>query len=314
MISSFIVLGSTKLEEVVTKALTEAGITLATKISEAEGVFVYCESQTDLEDLFFDTDGLVQSAQKGAYLINLSSSTPSFARELHAIATVSELHSIEAPFAVRDCMAPKALSYDNTFAFVAGEEDDVAVAIPLLKKLFSTIHETGKPGSAQIARAAYTLQNSAQEVAYIEAEALCKAFSSPSDDTLSFLMDEGLMTSRMFDLIKAGKDERFEGDYTIAMWMSELTAALMTADDIELILPGAEACMHLLELLAIIGGSEMAPSALSLVYGEESLCAKHNLDWTKAEQTFSSELDGYPDDDFDTPDTYPGDFGSYSSN
>ncbi len=47
----------------------------------------------------------------------------------------------------------------------------------------------------------------------------------------------------------------------------------MAADDVELILPQAEAAMHLLELLAVIGGADKAPSSLSLIYGEEADCA-----------------------------------------
>ena len=39
-------------------------------------------------------------------------------------------------------------------------------------------------------------------------------------------------------------------------------------------------------LLAVIGGADKAPATLALVYGEESACAEHGLDWTRAEQAY----------------------------
>ena len=69
----------------------------------------------------------------------------------------------------------------------------------------------------------------------------------------------------------------------------------MAADDAEIILPQAEATMHLLELLAVIGGADMAPAALSLVYRDEAAGAEAGLDWTRAEQAYGH--DHHHDDD-----------------
>ena len=107
------------------------------------------------------------------------------------------------------------------------------------------------------------------------------------------------------------------GEYSVRICMAELSAALMAADDIDLILPGAEAGLHLLELLAVIGGTDMAVSTLSLVYGEEAACAAQGLDWTRAEQAYGDMED---DDECDCGgehhhhDEYPGGFGGYSAN
>ncbi|MFR6335234.1 MAG: tetrahydrofolate dehydrogenase/cyclohydrolase catalytic domain-containing protein [Oscillospiraceae bacterium] len=84
----------------------------------------------------------------------------------------------------------------------------------------------------------------------------------------------------------------------------------------------AEACLHLLELLAVIGGSDKAPAALALVYGEEKTCAEQGLDWTRAEQAYGDVAEGFDDLDDDGHDhghdhgsfgDYPG-YGAYSAN
>ena len=120
------------------------------------------------------------------------------------------------------------------------------------------------------------------------------------------------MTPEAEQVLAAVNEGRFNGTYTVEMLMAELSAALMAADDVDLILPQAEACLHLLELLAVIGGADKAPSALALVYGEEAACAENGLDWTRAEQAFSSE----EEDDYDLDDDgeFPPGFGTYSAN
>ena len=109
-------------------------------------------------------------------LVDLSASTPSFARELNAVAVVSDLVFVEAPLVVGDMMAADAFSRrENLTCFAAGEKGDVERAWPLLEVLVGAVHETGGSGSAQLARAAYTLQTAAQVVSAIEADALYRA-------------------------------------------------------------------------------------------------------------------------------------------
>ena len=110
-------------------------------------------------------------------------------------------------------------------------------------------------------------------------------------------IDAGVVSNRVRSLHEAVRAERFDGAFTLEMLMSELTMALAAADDVDLILPQGEAAQHLLELLAVIGGSDKGVAALSLIYGEESACAKHGLDWTRAEQVYGDHDHDHDDCD-----------------
>lgn len=315
MIESFVFIGDIAIGATLTDRLVAAGFRVASGIADADAVLVYCESQADTEDVFFDTNGIIQSATSGSYLINLSACTPNFSRELNAVALVSDLHAVEAPLMVVDPTIGKAFAdHANLDCFVAGEEDDVEAITPLMGALAANVRVTGVAGSAQLAHAALTVQRSAQMVACMEAEALYRAYSSSSDAAIRAAYEQGLITDINLKIFSAIKNEQFEGDYSIKMWMAELTAALMTADDSELILPGAESCIHLLELLAVIGGENLAPAALSLVYGEESTCAAHGLDWTLAEQVYGEEDHVHGEDCDHDHEDFSGGFGTYSSN
>ncbi|MDR2715723.1 MAG: hypothetical protein LBB46_03120 [Coriobacteriaceae bacterium] len=314
---TFIFAGNAAVGSAISPNLVKAGYTAAGGVPDADVILIYCETQGNLEDMLFDEDGLMQSAKKGAWLVVLNASTPDFARELSAIAIVNDLHSAEAPLVINDVTRADAFSDPaNLSCFLAGEAEDCEDIEPLIGAIVGTVEVTGAPGSAQAARAAMTIQLAARLVACMEAEALCRVSSLSSASLFDFSLDQGFITEKASRLLEAVREERFEGAYTVQMCMAEVTAALMTADDADLILPGAEACMHLLELLALIGGGEMAPAALDLVYGDEALCAKHGLDWAQAEQTWSEEGRDSLDDDkpCSRRDEFSGGFGGYSSN
>ena len=317
---SYVYCGNETVGSLVRSRLEEAGCTPADDVAHAEVVVTYCTSQTALEDAYFDESGLVQAAGKGALLVDLSPSTPSFARELNAVAVVSDLMAVEAPLVVVDVTRADAFGdRDNLVCFVGGDEDAVGEARPVLEAIAGTVQDTGGPGSAQLARAAYTLQTTAQVVSAVEADALYRAVRRSAASLGQTVERVGAATPVAEQVLGAVNAGRFDGTYTVEMFMAELSAALTAADDVDLILPQAEACLHLLELLAVIGGSDKAPSALALVYGEEKACAEAGLDWTRAEQAYGDEADGFDelgdDDGHDHgsyPD-YPG-YGAYSAN
>lgn len=312
MDNTFVFHGNATIGGAVERFAANAGWQRVESLSDADIVVTYCTSQQALEDAYFDEGGFVQAARPGTLLIDLSPSTPGFARELSAMALVSDLRPVEAPIAVLDPTWEDSFSHpDNLLCFVAGEEEDVETAKPLLQAIVGEVRDEGPLGSAQLARAARTVQQVGVLVATAESEALCHAVrraawanglaqDAPhpiSDDARSYL--------------KAIAEARFEGTYTLEMMMGELAAALTTADDADLILPQTEACMHLLELLAVIGGSDKAPIALSLVYGEEEACAEQGLDWTRAEHFYGEREGASHDHDRDVDHDGDGDYDEY---
>lgn len=277
--------------------LAAAGFKRVQDVASASLVVTFCTSQTALEDLYFGDDGLVTVMAPGAVLIDLSATTPNFAREINAVATVNDLAMVEAPLTVRSLVADPAFGPDNLMAPVACEGDVPVEAQALLEAVFGEVRDVGAPGAAQLVRAGHTLELAAHLVSVIEAQALNDAVAR-SVGTAGKL-DARLGGQEADPVVRALREKRFTGAYTVEMLLAELSSALMAADDAELILPQAEAMMHLLELLAVIGGADMAPAALTLIYHEEAEGAAAGLDWTRAEQAYgqhSSDEDDWGDE------------------
>ena len=320
--------------------LGASGWTRVDDVADADFAFTYCTHAGALEDAYFEQDGLVKNAEPGTVLIDLSPSTPSFAREVSAVATVSDLVPVEAPIALIDPHGAEAFDdLDNIVCYLAGDEDAIESARDVLALIAGTVVATGGAGTAQLAKTAHTVQVAGQIMSAVEADAIRratraaglvgemgeagepKARNAAPASSSPFLTELGRSTER------AIAQDDFEGPYTVEMLMAEVVATMTAADDVDLILPQLEAIMHLLEVIAVIGGADMAPASVSLAYRSEEESARVGLDWTRAASLFSDhehhhgehgdedDLDDYDAfDDYESFGGFGGGFGGYSAN
>lgn len=303
--------------------LQSAGYAIADDAASADIVSSYCETQQQIEDLYFGDDGFVSHLAKGTLLVDFSPASPNLARDISSVALVSGLELVEAPLVVEDMTLEHCFGRDNLSCFAAGEEDTVAKAKPFLDVVAKQVNVTGASGSAQLAKAARTMQVAASVIGTVEANALYHAVHrfSAGEGVPDSLPPAWAMGNEA--LLSAIAERRFTSDFTVELFLSEVSAALTTADDADLIVPQAESAMHLLELLAIIGGSDLAVAALSLVFGEDEESRRAGLDWDRANQVYRERGHDHDheegDDEFEYDDDDLEDYGDfftfgYSSN
>ncbi|MBO4365598.1 MAG: NAD(P)-dependent oxidoreductase [Eggerthellaceae bacterium] len=302
MSSSFVFLGVPEVGCAMARNLLEAGLQGASEIGTADVIVTMCARQSLLEDAYYDEAGIIANAHPGAYVIDCSATTPSFARELATMSTVNDLHFVEAPLVVRDCTCADAYADPkNLIALAAGDEADVEAMRSVLEALAGTVHMCGGAGMGQLSKCAITMQQCAQLASLMESDALCRVSGSPqaAQDVSALVVREQLVSPGAQKLYDAMQREDFgEGSgYSVEVLWGELESALAAADEADLIAPHAEAALYLLELLATIGGVAMAPAALKLVYCDEDTVAKYGLDWKRADQSYRA-VDYSQDDDF----------------
>lgn len=283
-------------------------------VASANAVFTYFASLQELEDAYFGEGGIAQAAPAEAFLIDLSPSTPAFSQELASLATISGMRPVEAPLAVVDLGAADAFADMSRLAcFVGGDEADVEAALPLVSAVVGTASRTGAAGSAQLARCALTLQTASQIVAAIEAEALYAATQRSVTAVEGLEGSVGAVTPQSASVLERIAEGRFDATYTVEMLLAEIAAALRAAEDVDLVVPQAEAVMNLVQLLAVLGGADKSPAAVSLLYRDEDDGRRAGLDWARAREYY--EVDRSDDekadfeDDFDG--NFDGDFGEY---
>lgn len=287
MSQAFVFVGNTQVGSELAESLIGAGYVAASDVDTADIIFTYCSSQAELENVYFDTGGVIASASENALLVDLSPSTPAFAKEINAMATVSNLHAVEAPLAVIDATREHAYSADNLMCYVSGDDDDLQKITPLLEALASQVQTCGSTGSAQLARCATTVARSADFVAAAEAFALVRHI----DDAAKEKVVDALVPSvspTTAALMKAACASSHQGTYSIDIINGEVEAAVAAADEVGLVLPQLEAGEYLLRMFALIDGASYAASALSLLYLDESAASEYGLDWSRAETMYAN--------------------------
>lgn len=299
----------------VSRWLEACGCVRVDEVEQADAVFTHCFHTSAVEDAYFDENGLIMHSRPGTLLIDLSASTPSLAREISAVASVSDLRFVEAPLAASDPFSPEAwVSPAAMVCYLSGEPDDCEAAAPFAGALAAEVHLTGNYGAAQLAKAMKTVLQASQVMGALEADALRhglseQGYSEGPDPLLD--VPFGRTFAEAQKLIASGE---FESAYTVALFMSDVAAAMATADDGELILPHLEAALHILELGGVIGAADRGLAVLGLLYRDEAEGASVGLDWSRAESLYAEGYGDPPDGGFDDGYDFPDGFGAYSDN
>ena len=118
--------------------------------ADADVVFTMVGYPSDVEDVYLATDGLIRTAKKGAWLIDLTTSSPQLARDIHDAAEVEDKHAFDCPVTGGEQGA-----IDGTLTLIVGAaEKDVEPVLPVLEAFSSKVFCFDGPGKGQMAKLA----------------------------------------------------------------------------------------------------------------------------------------------------------------
>lgn len=260
--------------------LVERGARLAASPAEAaadaDAVITMVGYPEDVEDLYLSRGGLVEASKPGAYLIDMTTSSPELARDIAEVAEVSQRRAFDAPVTGGQQGAEEG----TLTVFCGAGEADVEPVRPLFEAFAAKVVCFGGPGKGQMAKLANQTALAGCMVGLMEAASLAREGGLDLAATLDALKG-GMADSHALDAFGA---KIASGDYApgfmVEHYVKDLGLVLQAAEDAELTLPGAETANQLYNILAEIGGRRMGTQALDLVYRDEATCAAHGLDWS----------------------------------
>lgn len=99
----------------------------------------------DVEEVYFGPDGILENADKGAYLADMTTTSPRLAVRIYEEASLRGLHALDAPVTGGDKGAK-----DGTLTILAGgDKEDFDACRPVFEKMGKTIVYEGKAGNGQ---------------------------------------------------------------------------------------------------------------------------------------------------------------------
>lgn len=147
---------------------------IAECVKDAEAVITIVGFPKDVEEVYFDSGNILDSAKKGAYLIDMTTTSPALAEKIYAEGTKRGFKVLDAPVTGGDTGAK-----NGTLSILAGGDKAVYEdCIPLFKAMGTNINYQGTAGCGQHAKMANqiaiagTLSGVCEALAYAKAKGL----------------------------------------------------------------------------------------------------------------------------------------------
>ncbi|MFC2705553.1 MAG: NAD(P)-dependent oxidoreductase [Olsenella profusa] len=248
--------------------------------SQADVVFTMLGYPTDVERVYLDKGGIIAASRKGAWLVDLTTSSSQLARDIHDAAEVMDKHALDCPVTGGEQGA-----IDGTLTLMVGAaETDAAPILPLLECFSDTVYYLGAAGRGQTVKLCNQVALASAMVGYADALALAETAGidgAQMVDIVSHGMGGSVALSKLAPRSVVGD---YRPGFLVEHLRKDLGLALMQADDAGMALPGAQNAFDLYDALCKIGGSRLGTQAITLLYQDQETGASVGLDWSLLEQ------------------------------
>lgn len=135
----------------------------------------------DVEQVYFGPEGIIAQATPGAYLIDMTTTSPALSQRIYREGRARGLHALDAPVSGGDVGAQNAA----LSIMVGGDEPDFRACLPLLGLMGKQIVYQGGPGSGQHTKMANQIAIAGAISGVCEALAYGRAMGLDPDTMLS---------------------------------------------------------------------------------------------------------------------------------
>lgn len=273
-------------------ALVARGAIWADSVAEAaedaDVVFTMLGYPEDVESVYLSSSGLVRACKKGAWMVDLTTSSPRLARDIFDASVAMGKHAVDCPVTGGEEGA-KA----GTLTLMLGcDEEAVAPILPLLQTFSSRIMCFGHAGAGQAAKLCNQVALAANMVGYAEALSLAEQ-AELNQDLVRELVLSGTGSSRAMEVLAPlSLDGDYRARFRSEHMLKDLGLALSEAEELQLSLPGTESAHALFNMLCEVGGARLGTQAISLLYQDEASCVAAGLDWSSLNTEDDEECDG----------------------
>lgn len=234
----------------------------------------------DVEHAYLDDGGIIDNAQDGALLIDMSTVSPKLSHQIATLAVVNGLHAVDAP------MLGSALDARRgaLTIMVGGTEEDFDAARPLLEVLGSATYE-GPAGCGMLMKLAATIATACTLMGAVEALSFVRTVGLDERKLAAAVRGTPADSWVFSALVPRMIDGEFDEGVRVKHFAKDLMLALQYAEETDLSLPGTDIASKLMDLLSTAGGAEMCVQALILIYSDERTCMEHGLDWSNVTES-----------------------------
>jgi len=228
----------------------------------ADVVFTIVGFPPDVEQVYFGEDGILANVKPGAYVVDMTTSSPALALRIATQAAKRGCQALDAPVSGGDTGAREA----RLSIMVGGDEAAFVAVLPLFQLMGANIVHQGPAGSGQHCKMcnqtviASTMLGVCEAIAYAQKAGLDPATVLQS---ISSGAAGSWSLANLAPRILAGD---FAPGFYVKHFIKDMTIAAESARDMGLDTPGLDLAKSLYETLQAQGGGDDGTQALFKLY------------------------------------------------
>jgi 3-hydroxyisobutyrate dehydrogenase len=227
-------------------------------VGVSETIFTMVGYPTDVEDVYFGEQGILENAQKGTVLVDLTTSKPNLAKRIFEEAAKRGLKALDAPVSGGDIGAQKG----TLSIMVGGDEQDFQEVLPLLELMGENIVYQGPAGSGQHTKMCNQINIASNMIGVCESLVYAKRAGLNPEQVLRSISSGAAGSWSLSNLAPRMIAEDFAPGFYIKHFIKDMKIAAEEAELMELELPGLRLSLGMYEELADKGYSENGTQAL----------------------------------------------------
>ena len=234
--------------------------------ADSEVVFTMLGFPTDVREVVLGEDGILEAMQPGSLLVDMTTSEPALAVEIHEATKAKGVQALDAPVSGGDVGARNA----TLVIMVGGEPVAFERAEPLFGSLGKTIKLMGGPGSGQHTKMVNQIAIASGMIALCEALLYGHRAGLDLDQTIATIESGAAGSWSLSNYGPRILKGDFEPGFKIDHFVKDLGIALAEARRMKLSLPGTALAEQLYVAAQGQGLGQKGTHALSIALGRVS--------------------------------------------
>ena len=231
--------------------------TIGECVRASEAVITMVGFPQDVEEVYFDEGNIMDQAEKGMYLIDMTTTSPMISKKIYEEGKKKGVHVVDAPVTGGDTGAKAG----TLSILVGGNKEDYEACMPLFEAMGTNINYQGKAGCGQHAKMVNQIMIAGTMSGLCEALSYAKAKDLDCETVLKSVAT-GAAGSKQLDFFG---EKILHGDYTPGFFMK---IALIEANQCELDLDVLSQTLANYEVLEAEGYGDLGTQALIKYYEE----------------------------------------------
>ncbi len=212
----------------------------------------------DVEEIYLGKNGILNHARPNTYVIDMTTSKPSLAKKIYALAKEKKVHALDAPVSGGDVGAQNA----QLSIMVGGDDEDYHAVKDLLGMMGSNIVHQGPPGAGQHTKMCNQIVIASNMIGMCEAIVYAEKAGLQPNRVLESISGGAAASWSLSNLAPRILNEDYTPGFFVKHFIKDMKIALEEAEEMDMEFPGLRLSKEMYEEIQRKGEGDSGTQAL----------------------------------------------------